>query len=161
MRFSLDNTGKLTRLDCVTDIETEIEVDRHEARKFLKSLIHEWHILFWDEDLGDGIWHIDEEVDLLPEYKIDDDDEEFFEEDEAEEDGDTLPDEILLADREPIWSVLLELNNGKFKEITFYNQMHTEPQELYQALQEWFEEDEAMLEFAEDDDFEDTENEDE
>lgn len=152
MRFALDNTDKLTRLNCTTDVETEIEVDRQEARKFLKSLIHEWHALFWDEDLSDEEGYVDEEVDPLPEYKTldyDEEDDELPEEGELEEDDETSRDEILQADREPIWTVLLELNNGKFKELTFYNQMHDEPQELYLTLQEWFEEEEAIAEFEE------------
>ena len=157
MRFSLDNTGMLTRLDCTNDVETEIEVDRVEARKFLKSLIHEWHVLFWDEDLSDKVWSVDEEVDLLPEYKTNhyDDD---LEDDEIEDDEASVTDEIPQADREPIWTVLLELNNGKLKELTFYNQMHTEPQELYLTLQAWFEEQEAMEELGDNSDDEDADD---
>jgi len=47
------------------------------------------------------------------------------------------------------WSLCLELSNGEEKKITFYNQMHDAPQELFWALMEWFEPDEDGIDTEE------------
>ena len=109
MLFTMEHTGIIRRINHDTpekERETEITIDAREAKKFLKSIIHELDALFWDEDMSDaGV------------------------EESAE-------------NREPLWSLCLELNNGEDKKITFYNQMHDAPQELFWLLAEWFEPDE-------------------
>ena len=81
-------------------------------------------------------------MDIPPEYRDFDDE---------EDDGDGLEDtEESVPQGEPLWSVKLELNNGEEKQIIFYNQMHSEVQELYWALMEAFEPDDIEDEFDED-----------
>ena len=115
-----DGTFKLT--DYATKSETQITVDKPTTQKFLKSLIHECGILFWDEDLSDC-------------------GEEYLDEDIPEEQEETT------SQGEPIWSIKLELNDGSDKEIVFYNRLRNEPQELYWALMGFFGPDEYKNEF--------------
>ena len=94
--------------------------------------------MFWDEDLSDSSPDdYDPYLDLLPEYRDFDD--------EDDDGGVPQEQEDALPQGEPLWSVKLELNNGSDKEITFYNRLHSEPQELY-----W-----TLMDFLESDDFED------
>ena len=136
MLVTMDDTGAIRRVDYSApegERESEIVIDVKEARAFLKSVIHEYDALFWDEDLSDAeSGGYDPYLDILPEYRPDDDD-------DNEVDGDE-PDEPP-ADRELVWSLCLELNNGEEKRIVFYNQMHDAPQELFRSLMEWFEPD--------------------
>ena len=145
-RVSLDHNGTLRCTDYASpegEQEDETVVDIKEARSFLKSVIHNADALFWDEDLSDaepGAYDL--YLDILPEYRPDYDgyDEDGEEYDEGGNDtGQASPDD----GSEPIWSLTLELNNGEEKKITFYNQMHDEPQSLFWALMEWFETDES------------------
>jgi len=134
--ITLDRTGVIRCTDYTAPEgaqETEIVIDGKEARRFLKSVIHEYDALFWDEDLSDDPpGEFDPYLDLLPEYRPD------FDEDELFADEDSEP-EAEIKTREPLWSLCLELNNGGEKKIIFYNQLHDAPQELFQSLMEWFE----------------------
>jgi len=140
----MDVTGAIRRTDYdapESERDSEVIIDAKEARAFLKSVIHEYDALFWDEDLSDAEPGCDPYLDILPEYRpdFDEDDTEL---DDAEDSGpdDTDPEEPA-EDREPLWSLCLELNNGEEKKIVFYNQMHDAPQELFRSLMEWFEPD--------------------
>ena len=133
MLVTMDDTGVIRRVDYdapENERDTTTAIDAKEARAFLKSLIHEYDALFWDEDLSDAEpgGH-DPYLDILPEYRPDDND--------ADDDETAEPS----GNREPIWSLCLELNNGEEKKITFYYQMHDAPQELFRSLMEWFEPD--------------------
>ena len=113
-RIMMDRTGVIRRIDYdapENEREAEVIIDAKEARAFLKSLIHEYDALFWDEDLSDA------------------DDEDYDIDEEAEAPS---------PDRKPMWSLLLELNNGEEKMITFYNQMHDAAQELFLSLLGYF-----------------------
>ena len=132
VRIFADQDGVFRLLDYAQGNETQAVVDKQTARKFLKSLIHEWDILFWDEDLSDsGPDDDDPYLDILPEFRDFDDD---------EDDDEGLPQEPgeTAAQGDPIWSVNLKMNKGKNKEIVFYSQLHDEPQELYWALMSFF-----------------------
>jgi len=150
IRFVMENTGAFKRVDYATGDETEIQVDKREAHKFLKSLIHEWHVLFWDEDFSDEAGGVYEDVDSMSEYWMydglddeDDEDDEDVEEDEHMPAADNPP------DREPILSMRMALNNGKDKVLTFYNQLHQEPTVLFWELEAWFDEEQAIDDFDE------------
>ena len=134
----LDDTGVLRRVDYnapENERESEIAVEKHDARRFLKALIHQDDVLFWDEDLSDADpGDVDPYLDILPECRpgygeAEDTDEEESAATEAAPPAD---------DRKPIWTLTLELNNGEEKALAFYNQMHDAPQQLYWALMDWF-----------------------
>lgn len=133
MLVSIDNTGVIKRTDYDApegERETTITIDTKEARAFLKSVIHEDDALFWDEDLSD--------VDGYDPYDEDVDDDMSDEPKEP------------IENREPLWSLCLDLNNGNEKKITFYNQMHDAPQELFWSIMEWFEPDDEFYDFETD-----------
>ena len=140
-RVFMEHTGTVRRIDYDApehERETEVDIGTKEARTFLKSLIHEHDALFWGEDLSDaGPGELDPYLDILPEYRPDFGMGDF---DSDDEDEDSEP-EAPAEGREPIWSLLLELNNGEDKAITFYNQMHDAPQALFLALSAYFEPD--------------------
>lgn len=52
-RVFADREGVFRLIDYISAQETQVTVPKNVAQKFLKSLIHEWEILFWDEDLSD------------------------------------------------------------------------------------------------------------
>jgi len=146
---TMDNTGVIRRIsyDAPEDErETEISIDRQDACRFLKSVIHELDALFWDEDLSDGEpGEYDPYLDILPEYLSDSDVEESDmdgNDDIEDELSDIIPgagQEKAGGERQPLWSLRLELNNGQEKLITFYNQLHDEPLGLFWSIMEWFE----------------------
>lgn len=116
MRFFADNSGLFRRVDYSRKDErreAEISIDRKEAGKYLKSVIHELDALFWEEDLSDAAQEYDGEADgILP---------------------------VLSAEKgKTYWSLSLELSNGENKTITFYHRMHSEPQSLFWSLMEIF-----------------------
>jgi hypothetical protein len=111
--------------------ETSIAIDKQDARRLLKAVIHELDALFWDEDLSDS-GPDDEDYDPF----VENDGEDVEEETQAAEP------ETPTETRPVLWSLRLELNNGEEKVVTFYEQMHDEPQELYWLLMEWFESEE-------------------
>ena len=135
MRVALDRSGIVRRTDYNAPAdaqETEIVIDGKEAKAFLKSVIHQYDALFWDEDLSDDPpGEFDPYLDLLPEYRPD------FDADEPFEDEDSEP-EVVVETREPLWSLCLELNNGEEKKIVFYNQLPDAPLDLFRSLMEWF-----------------------
>jgi len=135
----MDDTGLLRRIsyDAPKDMrEMEINIGKPDARRFLKAVIHELDALFWDEDLSDAGPN-DDDFDLFPDDEPDEDEDEAppVPAEQEEKDGGRLPGE----GRPPLWSLRLELNNGEEKVITFYNQTHDAPGELYWSLMEWFE----------------------
>ena len=135
VRVFADRDGTFRLMDYAQQSETQIAVEKPIAQKFLKSLIHEWDILFWTEDLSDNSPDDDPYLDILPEYRD-------FDDEEDDKDTPQEPEEAA-PQGEPIWSVKLELNDGSEKEIVFYNQLHEEPQELYWALMSFFGPDEV------------------
>jgi len=134
VRITADQDGAFRLIDYAIEQETQVAVDKSIAKKFMKSLIHEWDILFWDEDLSDSDAEYDPYLDILPEYRDLDD---------QEEDDEDFPQEPEQAapQGDPICTVHLMLNKGKSKELVFYNQLHDEPRELYWALLSFFEPD--------------------
>ena len=152
-RFFMDHTGELRRIDYDAPAgqqETLIQVDKVEARKFLKAVIHQLDALFWDADLSDADpGDYDPYLDILPECRPDgwDDDIDAEADDDIDEDSEAET-QVPEPDREPLWSLFLSLNNGKEKEIKFYNLMHDAPQELFWALMEFFEPDDVEDEEA-------------
>jgi hypothetical protein len=148
MLVVMDDTGSIRRTDYTApegERESDITVDSKEAKAFLKSVIHEYDALFWDEDLSDAEPSgYDPYLDILPEYCTDFNDDE---DDDVDSDGNTDIDgeymisepDVPVDNREPLWSLSLELNNGEEKKIEFYNQMHDAPQELFRAIMDWFE----------------------
>jgi hypothetical protein len=133
----MDDTGVIRRTDYdapENERESETQVLKHEARKFLKAVIHELDALFWDEDLSDaGPDDFDPYIDLLPEFHP------GFNDDESDTDEKTADEQGEQEEaRQPLWSLRLELNTGQEKLITFYNHMHDGPQGLYWSLMEWF-----------------------
>jgi len=122
MRFFLDNTGVLRRTDYdapEAERETQLDVGKPVSVKFLKAVVQQLNAPFWAEDLSDGEYEDD---------GLDESDEEDSEQ---------------VAERgEPLWSITLDLNKGGMRTISFYNQMHDEPQELFRMLMEWFESEE-------------------
>jgi len=135
-RIFANRDGTFRLVDHAQDNEIQVAVEKPIAQKFLKSLIHEWEILFWDEDLSDSVFVDDPYLDILPEFRDYDD----------EEKDDDIPQEAVEAapQGEPVCSIKLELNKGSNKEIVFYNQLHNEPQELFWALMSFFEDDELI-----------------
>lgn len=136
MRFFADHTGLFRRIDYAAPEdgrETEINVGQQPALKFLKAVVQQLNAPFWAEDLSDaGPDDYDEDFDPF----LDDLD------GEDEEEQEPAPEPKPPAeDREPLWSLRLVLNKGGEKEITFYHQMHDEPQELFWSLMGWFEPD--------------------
>lgn len=131
MRFFADDTGLFRRIDYNAPedggCETEIRIEPKDARKFLKAVVHELNAPFWAEDLSDA--GPDDSEDYDP----------YF---DGEEAASVMDDTEPLAEpKEPLWSLSLELNNGEERKITFYHQMHDEPQGLFWSLCEWFEPD--------------------
>ena len=152
VRFIMANSGNIKRIDCSTGEEKEVQVDQKEAQKFLKSLIHEWHVLFWDEDFGESE---DEDED----YDVDEDDD-FMTDDEEfgvgdrEEDKHPIATAVSAPNREPVLSMHMELNKGKEKELTFYEYTPQEAELLFWELQAWFEDDALAFDDEDDEDFE-------
>lgn len=137
MRFFADNTGLFRRIDYNAPEdgrEMELHIGQPPTLKFLKAVVQQLNAPFWDEDLSDaGPGDFDEDYDPFPDDDMDD-----------EEEAVPVPAEQGKpeADRPPLWSLRLVLNKGGEKEITFYNQMHDEPQDLFWSLMGWFEPDE-------------------
>jgi len=134
VRITADQNGTIKLIDYTakeTERETQVDIDQPVARRFLKMLIHEWDILFWDEDLSDLKPNEDPYLETLEEL--------IFASDRGKDED--VPDENGEAAQpgEPLWCVKLELNSGTSKEITFYNQLQSEPQEMYWALTNFFE----------------------
>ena len=117
--------------------EREIDIGKQEARRFLKSVVHELNAPFWNEDLSDSVYEHDPYLDILPEHRPSGPD---YDEDMDDLDGgeEAVP-KPSTENREPLWSLRLELNTGENKEIVFYNQMHDAPVELFWSLMERFE----------------------
>jgi len=149
MRFDADSTGAFRRIDYSApenERETEIKADPKEARKFLKSVVHELNTPFWGEDLSDTGPSDDPYIDVQTEYRdfenfIPDLDEDYDDFDGYIEDDTEETEPSANKDREPVWSLCLELSNGENREITFYHQMHDESQALFWSLNDWFEPD--------------------
>lgn len=143
MRFTLDNSGDLRRIDYdapEAEREEHIQIGQQPALKFLKAVVQQLNAPFWPEDLSDGERMDDPCLDFLPEFR--DDDLDFGEDDpylveSTDEPADEQ--ETQEARGEPLWSLSLALNKGGKRDMTFYNQMHDEPQELFWLLMEWFE----------------------
>ena len=141
--------------------DTEVIIDTKDARAFIKAVIHRLDALYWDEDLSDAEQGgYDPYLDILPECRpaygyFDDDDEVFDEYFDASSNDSALGTETGVCaskeGREAIWTLRLELNNGKEKKLAFYNQMHDEPQALYWELMEWLEPDEYDFEDIDED----------
>ena len=115
----MKGTGEIRRIDHNApegEWETTAAIKKQDARRFLKSVIHELDALFWDEDLSDA--------------EPGDESEPFLGDDTESDTESGNPG----ADLTPIWSLRLGLNNGKEKAVTFYHQMHYEPQMLYWYL---------------------------
>ena len=123
--------------------DTKVRIDPKEERRFLKAVVHELDAPFWDEDYSDEAYEYDPYLDVLPEYRPDFDEED---EDEAADEPQPAP----ADDREPLWSLSLDLNTGKYKEMAFYNQTPDAAAELFWSLMEYFEPNEDALD--EDDD---------
>ncbi len=112
------------------DQEKAVTIPKHIAQKLLKAFIHELNTPFWDTDLSDSeAGSSDPFLDILPEYYDFDADLE----DESDCDSGKAPNE-----KEPVCYLKLELNAGKIKEITFYNQLHEEPQSMFWTLMDFF-----------------------
>lgn len=140
MRFFADNTGLFRRIDYDAPEdgrETELHIGQQPALKFLKAVVQQLNAPFWAGDLSDAGPGDDEDFDPF----LDGDEYDF--EDDAEDEPAPVPAEQgePEAGRPPLWSLRLVLNKGGEKEITFYNQMHDEPQELFWLLMGWFEPD--------------------
>lgn len=127
MRFWLDEFGTARRLDY--DIpegnakrEQIVERGVQKARRFMKQVVHELNAPFWAEDLGDSAISEDEDND---------------EWDEQLSSWETPAE----TKQEPLWSLRMVLNKGDERTLTFYHQMHEEPQALYWALLALFESD--------------------
>ena len=130
MLITMERDGTICRTDYDAPKsvrETKVVIDEKEARAFLKSIIHEYDALFWNEDFSDS-----EGGDFDPYLDFDDD---VCEDEEADALGET---------KDPIFTLTLELNNGEDKRIVFYNQIHDTPQDLFWALMEWFELDDEL-----------------
>jgi len=122
--------GNLKLIDCSAPeavCEKQITIEKAVAQEFLKSLIHKWDILFWNEDLDDCGPSEDPFLDAALELFG------LATEDSCADDPPV----------EPLWSVKLKLNNGDDREIVFYHSMYSEPQELYWALTNFFEQDDC------------------
>jgi hypothetical protein len=131
-RIFADPDGVFRLVDYAQETEAQVVVEKHIAQKFLKSLIHEWDVLFWDEDLSDSSPKDEPYLDDMPGYRDFDD----------EEDDEGVPQKPETTPQgNPIWFVKLKMNKGKNKEIVFYNQLYSEAQELYWALISFFEPD--------------------
>lgn len=132
MRFFADDTGLFRRIDYTApkkERETKIQAEPKDARKFLKAIVHELNAPFWGEDLSDA--GSDDYEDYDP----------YFDGEKTEPAMDDTEPEPPAEPKEPLWSLSLELNNGDNRDITFYNQMHDEPQDLFWSLCDWFEPD--------------------
>ena len=72
MLFTMERDGIIRKTDYnapESDKESEVIIDKVHARKFLKSIIHEYDALFWNEDFSDADYSdIDPYLDVLPEY---------------------------------------------------------------------------------------------
>lgn len=143
-RVLMERSGLIRYIDYASpegEQEHETRIEPKEAKRFLKAVVHELNAPFWDEDYSDKKYKFDPYLDVLPEYRPDffDDD---IEEDEDEDEDDEPPDQPEV--REPLWSLLLELNKGEDKEIVFYNNMTDAAAELFWLLMEYFEPDEEL-----------------
>jgi len=148
-RVRIDQSGLLRYIDYALpegQQEHETRIEPKEAKRFLKAVVHELNAPFWGEDYSDGTYNFDPYLDVLPEYRPDffDDD---IEEDEDEGEDDEPADQP--EEREPLWSILLELNTGEDKEIVFYNNMTDAAAELFWLLMEYFEPDEEPDDYDE------------
>jgi hypothetical protein len=140
VRIFADDTGAFRYIDYDApegEREASVSVEPREARQFLKAVVHERDALFWEEDFSDAAYEFDPFVDILPEYRPDWDDSEDEEEGEADEEA--APEPAPDDDREPLWSLRLELNSGAEKVMRFYEQTHDEAVDLFWALIEYFE----------------------
>ena len=134
VRITADHNGTIRLIDYAameSGCEMQIATDKPVVHKFLNMLIHEWDILFWDEDLSDC--EPDENTYLDTLAKLIFGDNWRTDEDAHDETGEGV------HPGEPLWSVKLGLSNGDSKEIIFYNQLQSEPQELYWVLTNFFE----------------------
>lgn len=126
--------------------ERTAHVDKKEARRFLKAVVHELDAPFWDEDFSDTEYEHDPYLDTPPEYRPD------FEGDDEHEDGeDEEPAQDIAPgdEREPLWSLRLELNTGEDKEMVFFNHMRDAPVDLFWLLMEYFDPEDEDADIAE------------
>ena len=119
MRFFAENTGVFRRTSYSapeTNREAVVNIGKREACKFLKFVVHELDALFWDEDLSDEKLGNEDDVETPAREFI-----------------------VPAKPKKSYWSLHLMLSNGENKEITFYNQMHGRPQDLFWELMKLFE----------------------
>ena len=144
-RVIVEDTGDFRYIDYDApeeERERTVHIDPKEARRFLKAVVHELEAPFWAEDLSDTGYADDPYLDVLPEFRPD-----FADDDEEDEEPaqDVAPGD----DREPLWSLRLEMNTGEDKEMVFFNQMHDAPVDLFWLVMEYFDpedEDDDMAE---------------
>ena len=122
--------------------ERTVHIDPKEARRFLKAVVHELEAPFWAEDLSDTGYADTPYLDVFPESRPD-----FAGDDEEEEalTPEAAPDE----NREPLWSLRLEMNTGEDKEMVFFNQMHDAPVDLFWLVMEYFDPEDEGADIAE------------
>ena len=118
------------------DRERTVHIGPKEARRFLKAVVHELEAPFWAEDLSDAEYADDPYLDVLPEFRPD-----FVGDDEEEEAP--MPEAVPDDQREPLWSLRLEMNTGEDKEMVFFNHMHDEPVNLFWLLMDYFDPEDA------------------
>lgn len=138
---SMEDTGELKYINYSMpegERERRVQIEKKDARRFLKAVVHELDAPFWDEELSDAMYVHDPYLDVLPEHLFD---LEFDMDDEDDEDvtGDEPEQDVSVDEtREPLWSLQLELNTGMKKKMVFYNNMHDEPVTLFWTLMEYF-----------------------
>lgn len=143
-RFIADRTGNFRYIDyAADDVEQAITINPNDMRKFLKSLVHEWEVPFWAEDMTEDNPSFDPDVDMLP-----DDLDDF-------DDPDDIPTlDVLREDEEPLCSLIITLRSGEERRMAFYQGIHMEAMELYWHLADWFADESMTIEEIEDAPFE-------
>lgn len=137
-RYIVDSTGLFKHIDYAADgAEQAVEINPHDMRKFLKSLVHEWEVPFWAEDIAEDRSIVDPDIDLLP--------------DDLDDFPDDTPEPDLQHDgKEPQWSVTITLRGGEERRMAFYREMHMEAMELYWHLTDWFADESMTIEETDD-----------
>lgn len=114
--------------------EKSIVIEKKDARRFLKAVVHASDAPFWDEDYRERAYDEDPYLDVLPEFRP------AFDAEEAEEmEEEPAPESVEEEKGEPLCTLRLELNTGAEKEIAFYSQVPDVAADLFWSLLGHFE----------------------
>ncbi len=146
-RFTADRKSRiLTMMDFDTnDMEQSVTLDSGKMSKLLRWVVHFLEVFMWAQDYGLSDDDIDGEPDFAPflDIDIDFDFEDEYGDDLDDNDGESEPEQDENEDL-PYWRVQIKYSNGTEQDTANYSfdYLSDKPEELYDALWEYFAPDE-------------------